>query len=128
MAATRIVKRVGAIPGCNGDFKICSLVTKKGEITYINSAQALHSLCIIVELIGKENLSFSPEDIGLNSICSGVAMSMVFSCIPTIIIQRVGLWSSKEFLEYIREQIESSTFGVSEKMLQFGVSEKNVII
>ena len=32
---------------------------------------------------------------------------------------RIGRWSSEAFLEYIREQIEQFTLGVSKKMLQF---------
>ena len=32
---------------------------------------------------------------------------------------RVGRWSSEAFLEYIREQVDSFTLGVSQKMLQF---------
>ena len=44
---------------------------------------------------------------------------MFLSGISTIIIQRVGRWSSKVFLEYIREQVDSFSLGVSEQMLQF---------
>ena len=44
---------------------------------------------------------------------------MFLSGVSTIIIQRVGRWSSKAFWEYIREQVESFTYGVSNKMLDF---------
>ena len=39
--------------------------------------------------------------------------------VATIIIMRIGRWSSEAFLEYIREQVEQFTMGVSKKMLQF---------
>ena len=45
-------------------------------------------------------------------------MAMFLSGVSTIIIQRVGRWESDAFMEYIREQVESFTLGVSEKMIQ----------
>ena len=44
---------------------------------------------------------------------------MFLSGVATIIIMRIGRWSSEAFLEYIREQVEQFTLGVSKKMLQF---------
>ena len=44
---------------------------------------------------------------------------MFLSGINEIIIQYVERWSSFEFLEYIREQVECFTAGVSQKMLQY---------
>ena len=32
---------------------------------------------------------------------------------------RIGRWSSEAFLEYIRDQVESFTLGVSQRMLQY---------
>ena len=46
-------------------------------------------------------------------------MAMFLSGVTTIIIMRIGRWSSEAFLEYIREQVEQFTLGVSKKMLQF---------
>ena len=43
---------------------------------------------------------------------------MFLSGVPTIIM-RIGRWSSEAFLEYIWEQVESFTFGVSKKMIWF---------
>ena len=44
---------------------------------------------------------------------------MFWSKTSTIIIMQVGLWSSKEFLKYIREQVQDFTVGISENMLQY---------
>ena len=44
---------------------------------------------------------------------------MFLAGVATIIIMRIGRWSSEAFLEYIREQVEQFTLGVSKKMLQF---------
>ena len=34
-------------------------------------------------------------------------------------MMRVGRWSSEAFLEYIREQVQDFTVGISENMLEF---------
>ena len=83
----------------------------------INSAQVLPWLRAIVELIGESILGFSKDDIGLHSIRSGGAMAMFLAGISTVILRRIGRWSSEAFLEYIREQVESFTYGVAQRML-----------
>ena len=45
-------------------------------------------------------------------------MAMFLAGVSDIIIQRIGRWESFAFLEYIREQVENFTYGVSSKMLQ----------
>ena len=118
-AAANIVKRVQQVTGYSNSSKICSYQTEDGKVIDINSSQVLPRLRSVVSLIGEHILGFSEKDIGLHSIRSGGAMAMFLSGISTIIIQRVGRWSSEAFLEYIREQVESFTFGVSQKMLNF---------
>ena len=71
-----------------------------------------------MELLGKGTLGFTKDDVRLHSIRSGGAMAMFLSGVSTIIIQRVSRWESDAFMEYIREQVESFTLGVSEKMVQ----------
>ena len=44
---------------------------------------------------------------------------MFLSGTSTIVIRRIGRWSSEAFLEYIREQVEDFTAGVAQKMLKF---------
>ena len=44
---------------------------------------------------------------------------MFLSGTAVIIIMRIGRWSSEAFLEYIREQVESFTVGVSQRMLRY---------
>ena len=44
---------------------------------------------------------------------------MFLSGVSEIIIRRVGRWSSEAFLEYIREQVETFTIDVSQKMLEY---------
>ena len=119
IASARIVKRVRSIPGSSDESKICSFLTEDGKVIFINSAQVLPRLRAIVEKIGKTKLGFSKDDIGMHSVRSGGTMAMFLSGVPTIIIMRIGRWSSESFLEYIREQVESFTFGVSRKIPKF---------
>ena len=109
-AGARIVKEIWSYPKCTEEFKINTLLTEDGTITNINSAQVLPHLRSIVDLIGETSLGFKSKDIGLYSIRSGGAMAMFQSRISTIIIQQIGRWSSKVFLKYIREQVESFSF------------------
>ena len=55
---------------------------------------------------------------------------MFLSGVSEIIIQCIGQWESFAFLEYIREQVENFTYGVSKKMLDnekfHHINEKNL--
>ena len=72
-----------------------------------------------MDLIGEDILGFTTEDVGLHSIRSGGAMAMFLSKTSVIIMMRVGRWSSEAFLEYIRQQVENFTVGVSQNMLAY---------
>ena len=111
------VKRVRAIPGSNDESKVCMFQEKSKKVSMITAEFVRTSLRSIVQLIGEDELGFSKNEIGLHSIRSGGAMAMFLSGISVIVIQRVGRWSSEAFLEYIRDQVESFTAGVSKKML-----------
>ena len=114
--ATTVKRILDTIPGASGDTKV-STFNDLGMITEITSSYARAKVRSITELIGEEILGFSKEDVGLHSIRSGGAMAMFLSGVSDIIIQRIGRWESNAFLEYIREQVENFTYGVSEKML-----------
>ena len=88
------------------------------EVRYIDSSHVRLRIKGVVELIGKQVLGFTKDDDGLHSIRSGGAMAMFLSGVSEIVIQRVGRWESFAFLDYIREQVESVTYSVSNKMLE----------
>ena len=95
------------------------MADENGRISNINSVQVLPRLRAIVKLMGETNLGSNAEEVGLHSIPSGRAMAMfLLSGISTIIIQRVGRWSSEAFLEYTMEQVKSFTWGVWQSMIQ----------
>ena len=68
--------------------------------------------------IGEVELGFGNDNVGLQSIHSGGAMAIYLSGVLEIIIKRIDCWKSDTYLEYIREQVESFTVGVSEKKLE----------
>ena len=114
---TTVQRILSTIPEASGDTKVCSFIDGQQKVIDFDSNQVRPKLRAIVELIGELELGFSKDDIGLHSIRAGGAMAMFLSGVSEIIIQRVGRWSSLAFLEYIREQVESFTIGVSQKML-----------
>ena len=112
------VKRVWQIPGANSTSPVCLFHDSTGNTSLLSSDYVRMRLRAIVDIIGTKELGFTKEEIGLHSIRSGGAMAMFLSGIAVIVIMRVGRWSSEAFLEYIRDQVESFTKGVSSKMLQ----------
>lgn len=119
IAWAAIVKRVRNIEGSNDNSEVCLFMNSSGQTSLVRADYVRTRLRAIVDLIGEVVLGFGKLDIGLHSIRSGGAMAMFLSGVSVIIIQRVGRWSSEAFLEYIRDQVESFTLGVSKRMLQF---------
>ena len=119
VAWAKTVQRVWSYPGTTEDTTVCRFMKPDGTLSSIHSNQVRDWLRTKVELIGEEVLGFTKDDIGLHSIRSGGAMAVFLSKTSTIIIQRIGRWSSEAFLEYIREQVESFTVDVAQNMLAF---------
>ena len=119
IAWAKTIRRVRAIPGSSVNSKVCLFKNNNENISFISSNYVRSRLRAVVTLLGKEELGFTKDDVGLHSIRSGGAMAMFLSGTSEIIIQRVGRWSSDAFLEYIREQVESFTVDVSKNMLKY---------
>ena len=112
-----ILRLWSTIPNASLDTKVCSFFSK-GKLSDVTSNVIRSHLRAAVDVIGEGVLGFTSEDIGLHSIRSGGAMSMFLSGVHEIVIKRIGRWSSEAFLEYIREQVDTFSVGVSEKMLE----------
>ena len=113
-----ITRILTTIPNATKETTVCSF-GERGIVTEITGEVSRTRLKVIVNLIGEPTLGFNEDAVGLHSIRAGGAMAMFLSGTSEIIIQRVGRWSSFAFLEYIREQVDCFTLGVSQKMLQF---------
>ena len=116
--AYTITRIITTVSGANQDTKVCTYADQGQHISYLDSVYTRAKIRGIVDIIGENTLGFTKEDVGLHSIRSGGAMAMFLSGVSTIIIQRVGRWESDAFMEYIREEVESFTTGVSTKMIQ----------
>ena len=126
--ATTVIRLIKTIPNVSKETTVCSFCDSKGVVTQITSTYAISRIKSVVDVIGENKLGFSRDEVGLHSIRSGGAMAMFLSGVSEIIIQR--RWESFAFLEYIREQVENFTYGVSEKMLDHEefhhLNEKNL--
>jgi hypothetical protein len=117
VAWAKTVLRVRSYKDTTMDSKVCTFL-QDSNLSCIHSDHARIWLRSTTDLIGDSALGFTKDAVGLHSIRSGGAMAMFMSGISTVIIQRIGRWSSEAFLEYIRDQIESFTLGVSQKMIE----------
>ena len=96
--AYTITRILNTVPQANENTKVCAY-TDNGQTRYIDSTYARAKIRGIVELLGKEILGFTKEEVGLHSIRSGAAMAMFLAGVATLIIQRVGRWESDAFME-----------------------------
>ena len=78
----------------------------------------LSKLHTAANAIGKNELGFKVEDLGLHLICSGAAMSMYLMGVPVFMIILIGQWSSDAFLLYVKKQVQEFSARVSLKMMQ----------
>lgn len=97
--------------------KVCT-VLQGTTVSCIHLDHARIWLRSTTKLVGESALGFTKDAVGLHSIRSGGAIAMFMSGISTVIVQRIGQWSSEAFLEYIRDQLESFTSRVSQKMIE----------
>ena len=95
------VQRVQIIPLTTETSRVCLFENLNKRQSSITSDYIRNRLRAIVELLGEQTLGFTKNDIGTRSIRSGGAMAMFLSGTSSIVIQRVGRWSSDAFLEYI---------------------------
>ena len=112
-----ILRLWSTIPDASLDTKVCSFFSE-GKSSDITSYVFRSQLRAAVDVIGEGVLGFTSEEVGLHSIRSGGAMSMFLSGVHEIVIKRIGRWSSEAFFEYIREQVDTFSIGVSDKMLE----------
>ena len=113
-----IVRRLIAMPHSTEDTPINAYMEPGStKLQHIKSDVILRKLRLAVSIIGKDELGFGPEEVGLHSLRSGAAMSMYLQGIPVYVIMLLGRWSSDAFLRYIRRNVQEFSKGVSQKMI-----------
>jgi len=113
-----IVRRLIAMPQVTSDTPINAYMEPGStKIQYLRADTILQKLRLAVSIIGKDELGFGPEEVGLHSLRSGAAMAMYLQGIPVYVIMLLGRWSSDAFLRYIRRNVQEFSKGVSQKMI-----------
>jgi len=77
----------------------------------------LSRIRIAAASLGRDELGFSPNELGPHSARSGMAMAMYLAGVPVFTIMLLGHWSSNAFLCYIRRQVQEFSEGVSQKLI-----------
>lgn len=80
---------------------------------YIASKYMRLLLRSTTKTLGKNNLGFLAEKIGINSIRFTFEMLLVLNKIPIEIIMKLGRWRSYAVLEYIRANVDDFSSGIS---------------
>jgi hypothetical protein len=88
-----------------------------GKASHLTATFLLGKLCQAASIIGKNDLVFEPNELGLHSLRSGAAMAMYLAGCAVFTIMLIGCWSSDAFLNYIRPQVSEFSLCVSEKMI-----------
>ena len=66
------------------------LSSQKSKLQQITNNMMLSKLHTAANAIGKNELGFKVEDLGLHLICSGAAMSMYLMGVPVFMIMLIG--------------------------------------
>jgi hypothetical protein len=104
-------------------YKECSIkssvntVRVDGKIVLITATTMTTYLRSAATTLGRDRLGFGPESVGTHSLRCGAAMAMYLGGNPTFVIMITGRWKSSAFMEYIREQIQEFSEGVSQSMI-----------
>lgn len=113
-----IVQRIRRYDGSDDNTPVCAVVVD-GKLCQIPSSTMLRALRRAVDVLGKDRLGYTSDEIGTHSIRSGAAMAMYLDNTPVFTIMILGRWSSDAFLRYIRKQIQEFSDGVSAGMIRF---------
>ena len=93
---------------------VCEMDTENTKfITQQDVLYVLRMMCVL----WKDELNFSPEDIGTRSIRSAAAMCLFLRNHSVVKIMLLGRWKSDSFLAYIRPQVMEWTTSLSRSMI-----------
>ncbi len=94
-----------------------TFISSDGKTHKFSGQELLSKLRMAAASLGPDELSFTPDQIGLHSDRSGAAMAMYLAGVPVFTIMLLGCWSSDAFLHYIQKQVHEFSTGISSKML-----------
>ena len=84
----------------------------------IKSEEIMHHIKDTVEIIGKDTLGFTKNEVGCHSIRSSFSMFLFLQNVRSTQIMLQGRWRSDAFITYIRSQVSSFSTGLSSAMMK----------
>jgi hypothetical protein len=113
----KIIRRLTSYPNHTQSSPINMFQFCDGSLHCFSGKDLLSRIRLVAASIGKDELGFSPEDLGLHLARSGAAMAMFLAGVPVFTIMLLGRWSSDAFLRHIQQQVQEFSKGVSDKMI-----------
>jgi len=120
-----IVSRVLSYPGTSLHSPVNTILVGK-QMALLNDKEAIKHIRATVATIGKDNLGFEPNEVGIHSIRSSFAMFLYIRQIRTDRIMLQGRWKSDAFLIYLRKQVTEFSKGLSNMMIHMDNDYFNV--
>jgi hypothetical protein len=113
----KIVQRISSYPSSSPETTVNTFCFPDNSAHLFSGKELLSRIRAAATSIGRDDLGFDPDTIGLHSARSGAAMAMYLGGVPVFTIMLLGRWSSEAFLRYIRKQVQEFSAGVSQKMI-----------
>jgi hypothetical protein len=113
----KIVQRISSYPSSSPETNVNTFCFPDNSVHLFSGKELLSRIRAAATSIGRDDLGFDPDTIGLHSARSGAAMAMYLGGVPVFTIMLLGRWSSEAFLRYIRKQVQEFSAGVSQKMI-----------
>jgi hypothetical protein len=111
-----VIQQILTYPGTDNDKQVNAFFDGI-TLSHIQNKSIIYLLRASAAVLGHEFLGFAPDELGLNSIRSGTAMTMYHEGLPVFTIILLGRWSSDAFLRYIHRQVQEFSLGVSIKII-----------
>ena len=112
----RVIQRLRSYPNYNDHWPVYTYFDG-ARFSFLSSSEYLADIRIAVDVIGKDVLGFTSDEVGTHSNRSGGAMMMYLAKTPPYTIMMQGRWHSNAFLRYIEKQVLEFSQGVAQKML-----------
>jgi hypothetical protein len=110
----KIEQRISSYPSSSPETTVNTFCFPDNSVHLFSGKELLSRIRAAATSIGRDDLGFDPDTIGLHSARSGAAMAMYLGGVRVFTIMLLGRWSSEAFLRYIRKQVQEFSARVSQ--------------